>query len=86
MEQGSQEGILDSLRRLLSAIAMILLLTMGASQAVSLIDMLTDRWIAYSHSMMFNTGDLARWLPDGSLETLGRNDDQVKIKVGLHLS
>jgi non-ribosomal peptide synthetase component F len=33
--------------------------------------------------MMFNTGDLARWLPDGSLETLGRNDDQVKIKVGL---
>jgi len=29
--------------------------------------------------MMFNTGDLARWLPDGSLETLGRKDDQVKI-------
>lgn len=28
---------------------------------------------------MFNTGDLARWLPDGSLETLGRKDDQVKI-------
>jgi hypothetical protein len=39
--------------------------------------------IIYSYSMMFNTGDLARWLPDGSLETLGRNDDQVKIKVGL---
>ncbi|KAG2415096.1 hypothetical protein HFD88_006287 [Aspergillus terreus] len=31
-------------------------------------------------AMMFNTGDLARWLPDGNLEILGRNDDQVKIK------
>lgn len=28
---------------------------------------------------MFKTGDLARWLEDGSLETLGREDDQVKI-------
>ncbi|KAL6235699.1 hypothetical protein BDW75DRAFT_250667 [Aspergillus navahoensis] len=31
-------------------------------------------------SVMYNTGELARWLPDGSLETLGRNDDQVKVK------
>jgi hypothetical protein len=30
--------------------------------------------------MMFNTGDLARWLEDGSLEPLGRKDDQVKIQ------
>ncbi|KAK4154451.1 adenylate-forming reductase [Chaetomidium leptoderma] len=30
--------------------------------------------------MMFNTGDCARWLEDGSLETLGRKDDQVKIQ------
>ncbi|KAI0345846.1 nonribosomal peptide synthetase 12 [Trametopsis cervina] len=29
---------------------------------------------------MFNTGDLGRWLPDGTLEHLGRVDDQVKIK------
>jgi hypothetical protein len=29
--------------------------------------------------MMFNTGDLARWLPNGSLEHLGRKDDQVKM-------
>ncbi|KAM7189912.1 putative Nonribosomal peptide synthetase [Naviculisporaceae sp. PSN 640] len=31
-------------------------------------------------SMMFNTGDIGRWLPDGSIETQGRKDDQVKIK------
>ena len=30
---------------------------------------------------MFNTGDLGRMLPDGSLEHFGRVDDQVKIKV-----
>lgn len=34
---------------------------------------------------MYNTGDLARWLPDGNLETLGRLDDQVKIKVGRNI-
>jgi len=28
---------------------------------------------------MYKTGDLARWLPDGSIEYLGRIDQQVKI-------
>lgn len=32
-------------------------------------------------STMFNTGDIVRWREDGSLETFGRSDDQVKIKV-----
>ncbi len=29
---------------------------------------------------MYNTGDLARWLPSGELECLGRTDHQIKIR------
>ncbi|MCL6457173.1 MAG: amino acid adenylation domain-containing protein, partial [Gorillibacterium sp.] len=30
--------------------------------------------------VMYKTGDLARWLPDGNIEYLGRMDGQVKIR------
>ncbi|TPG63830.1 non-ribosomal peptide synthetase [Pseudomonas arsenicoxydans] len=32
------------------------------------------------HARMYCTGDLGRWLNDGSIEYLGRNDFQVKIR------
>ncbi|RKZ72716.1 MAG: non-ribosomal peptide synthetase, partial [Candidatus Parabeggiatoa sp. nov. 1] len=31
-------------------------------------------------SRLYKTGDLARWLPDGNLEYLGRIDHQIKLK------
>ncbi|HLP62678.1 MAG TPA: amino acid adenylation domain-containing protein, partial [Candidatus Deferrimicrobium sp.] len=32
------------------------------------------------HSNLYCTGDLARWLPDGNIQFLGRIDNQVKIR------
>ncbi|WP_114905049.1 non-ribosomal peptide synthetase [Kordia sp. SMS9] len=29
---------------------------------------------------LYKTGDLARWLPDGNIEIIGRNDHQVKLR------
>lgn len=44
-------------------------------------------WYTYFgfRSLMFNTGDLGRWLENGTLENHGRVDDQVKIKVNTSL-
>jgi amino acid adenylation domain-containing protein len=32
------------------------------------------------HTRLYRSGDLARWLPDGSLDLLGRNDLQIQIR------
>lgn len=34
----------------------------------------------YGAGRVYHSGDLARWLPDGNIEFLGRIDDQVKIR------
>jgi amino acid adenylation domain-containing protein len=40
---------------------------------------LKDPFAGETGARMYKTGDLARWLPDGNIEYLGRNDFQVKI-------
>lgn len=34
----------------------------------------------YGKGMIYRTGDLAKWLPNGRIEYLGRTDEQVKIR------
>ncbi|MCT8343393.1 non-ribosomal peptide synthase/polyketide synthase [Photorhabdus kleinii] len=41
---------------------------------------LADPFSDKPHARMYRTGDLGRYLPDGNLEFLGRNDQQVKIR------
>lgn len=50
---------------------------------LNLPDKTAERWMKdpfVEGGMMFNTGDLGRWRPDGQLDHLGRADDQVKVK------
>ncbi|WP_145956919.1 non-ribosomal peptide synthetase, partial [Xenorhabdus miraniensis] len=41
---------------------------------------LPDPFFPDPDARMYKTGDLGRWLPDGNIEYLGRNDFQVKIR------
>ncbi|MCP5055021.1 MAG: amino acid adenylation domain-containing protein, partial [bacterium] len=40
----------------------------------------TDKTNTDNYKIVYNTGDLARWLVDGNIEFLGRIDHQVKIR------
>ncbi|MCF4968124.1 non-ribosomal peptide synthetase [Nostoc sp. CMAA1605] len=40
----------------------------------------TKKLPAGNPDLMYKTGDLGRWLPDGNIEFLGRIDNQVKIR------
>ncbi|GGA41713.1 hypothetical protein GCM10010981_33410 [Dyella nitratireducens] len=41
---------------------------------------LSDPFVDDPHACMYKSGDLGRWLPNGDIEYLGRNDSQVKIR------
>ncbi|WP_338846005.1 amino acid adenylation domain-containing protein [Massilia sp. W12] len=41
---------------------------------------LPDPFSATPQQRMYRSGDLGRWLPDGNIEYLGRNDMQIKIR------
>ncbi|MCU0289077.1 MAG: amino acid adenylation domain-containing protein, partial [Acidobacteria bacterium] len=41
---------------------------------------LTNDQCPMTNDYLYKTGDLARWLPDGNIEFLGRHDYQVKIR------
>jgi acyl-coenzyme A synthetase/AMP-(fatty) acid ligase/acyl carrier protein len=48
-------------------------------------DMTAERFVPNpfvraTHARLYRTGDAARWLPDGSIDFLGRVDNQVKIR------
>ncbi|MBV6715103.1 non-ribosomal peptide synthetase [Paenibacillus chitinolyticus] len=46
-------------------------------------ELTAEKFIPIPHrpeAKMYKTGDLARWLPDGSVEYIGRIDHQVKIR------
>ncbi|MBV6695653.1 amino acid adenylation domain-containing protein [Kitasatospora aureofaciens] len=39
-----------------------------------------ERFLDHDGVRLYDTGDLGRWLPDGTIEILGRVDNQVKIR------
>ncbi|MEU8380800.1 amino acid adenylation domain-containing protein [Streptosporangium sp. NPDC048865] len=42
-------------------------------------ELTAERFLPLGHDRVYRTGDAARWLPDGTIEFLGRLDDQVKL-------
>ncbi len=43
-------------------------------------DITAERFIKHGDTILYKTGDLARYLPDGNIEYLGRSDQQLKIR------
>ncbi|KAJ1913842.1 hypothetical protein IWQ60_009052, partial [Tieghemiomyces parasiticus] len=45
-------------------------------------DLTAEKFITWSvtNERLYQTGDLARWLPDGQIQCLGRTDSQIKLR------
>jgi amino acid adenylation domain-containing protein len=43
-------------------------------------ELTAEKFFDTPYARIYRTGDIARWLPDGSIRFLGRRDDQVKIR------
>ena len=43
-------------------------------------DIDAERFIWHAGTRLYKTGDIGRFLPDGDIEFLGRDDDQVKVR------
>jgi amino acid adenylation domain-containing protein/non-ribosomal peptide synthase protein (TIGR01720 family) len=43
-------------------------------------DLTEQRFLETAYGRIYKTGDLARWLPDGTIDFLGRIDEQVKVR------
>lgn len=43
-------------------------------------EMTAERFVEHRGVRVYRSGDLARWLPDGAVEIIGRNDGQVKLR------
>lgn len=43
-------------------------------------DLTAERFVDHAGARVYRTGDRARWRPDGTLECLGRRDNEVKVR------
>lgn len=86
--EGQQIYILDGRQRLLPFMVTgeICIGGAGVAKGYLNLDALTaERFIPNPFSpepgeMLYRTGDLGRWMPDGNIEYLGRADGQIKIR------
>ncbi|MGC2211161.1 MAG: amino acid adenylation domain-containing protein, partial [Candidatus Korobacteraceae bacterium] len=82
----TQTFVLDAYRNLVPAGTVGELYIGGAGLACGYLyrpDLTEERFVPSPFSpnaKLYRTGDMARWLPDGNLECLGRVDNQVKIR------